>query len=223
MKTLYLENDLNIKGRLKVGFVDLYDRGGHKHRHTALEVPGYGLVPCARKLENDFSNETKGLVLVINEEDDKDKPFSSHIWISRSSVDVWDDLEKDNDENCIAQEDNQNNKLDEEFEQFLSTLDDIKEIADLSIHHYSLSMEEYCEKYKLDISKASETEDEIAIIIPYRKGKKHKKIALDERMTVLGGCLIDLEQIQFYRVYDVKYGNADAYMLDADWFLNFFY
>ena len=96
MKLLYLDK-LGISGHLKSGYVDLYDRGGNKHRVDALFVPGYDWVPCARKLLNNFTTDACYLALVLTE-GDPDTAYSSTIWITRpkvTSIEDWDELEED--------------------------------------------------------------------------------------------------------------------------------
>lgn len=86
MKNLVLNSDLNIFGLLKEGYVDLFDRGGNHYRHKALFVPRYGFVPCSRRLMADYTNDSKFLSIVINDQNDIDPPFCSDIWITRSSL-----------------------------------------------------------------------------------------------------------------------------------------
>lgn len=72
MKTTYL-SDLNIKGHLEEGTIELIDRGGHKHVVEALRVPGYGWIPCARKLLNNYTSEAEQLAIVVNDEEDENR------------------------------------------------------------------------------------------------------------------------------------------------------
>ena len=83
MKTVFLKGDLDLEGPLQTTYVDLYDRGGHKHHHKALVVPGFGSVPCSKRLENNFTNKAEELAIVMNDDEDKHPTFSSHIWITR--------------------------------------------------------------------------------------------------------------------------------------------
>ncbi len=86
MKTIFLKGDLGLKGPLQVTHIVLRDRGGNKHWHKALIVPGYGEVPCSRRLEEDFTNRAEKLALVMNDENDDNPTYSSHIWITKPKV-----------------------------------------------------------------------------------------------------------------------------------------
>ena len=101
MKILYLDK-LGISGNLKSGYVDLYDRGGNKHRVDALFVPGYDWVPCARKLLNNFTNDARYLALVLT-----NTTYTSTIWITRPKVtyiEDWDELEENDNEPFFVSE-----------------------------------------------------------------------------------------------------------------------
>lgn len=129
MKTIYL-CDIDIEGNLIEGQTKLVDRGGHTHVVPALMVPGYGWVPCSRKLLADFTNNAEKLALVINDEDDENPPYTSNIWITKpkayhgdwdsigcdeldddcedeSEVEYgnWDELEDDCDEEAVEEYD----------------------------------------------------------------------------------------------------------------------
>ena len=71
MKTIYLKGDLDLEGPLQTTYVDLYDWGGHKHHHKALVVPGFGTIPCSKRLENNFTNKAEELAIVMNDDEDK--------------------------------------------------------------------------------------------------------------------------------------------------------
>lgn len=88
MHNIYVKWDLNIEHLLKTGYVTLIDRGGKRNIHKALDVPGYGMVPCLRKLQNKFTTDPEHLVLVVTDFEDKDQPYTSDIWISRTEVTV---------------------------------------------------------------------------------------------------------------------------------------
>lgn len=86
MHNEYIKGDFNISHNLSQGYVTLYDRGGNHYKRLALDVPGYGLVPCSQKLLGDFTTDPEHLVLVINDENDIEPPYSSNIWISRTDI-----------------------------------------------------------------------------------------------------------------------------------------
>lgn len=106
MRTIFLE-DIGVTGKLKSGYIDLFDRGGNKYRREALFVPGYEWVPCSRKLCEDYTDEAKSLALVIIEEEDKNSAFSSPIWITRPKVTfagTWDEVDDGNNTSLYVSE-----------------------------------------------------------------------------------------------------------------------
>ena len=68
----------------KEGYIDLYGSTGKTYRCTALWVPGYGWVPCSRKLCGDFTTDSSKLRLVISSPDDVNPPVTSDVWITRA-------------------------------------------------------------------------------------------------------------------------------------------
>ena len=82
MHTVTLEKG----SKLKSGYIDLYGRTGIRYRNLALDVPGYGMVPCSRALSANFTNLSEKLMLVISDDDDEYKPVTSDIWITRSNI-----------------------------------------------------------------------------------------------------------------------------------------
>ena len=78
--------DLELTEPFKVGWIELRGFFGKKYIHKALNVPGYGWIPCSRKLQNDFTNDPKHLVIIISDKDDSDRPVTSDIWISRTGL-----------------------------------------------------------------------------------------------------------------------------------------
>lgn len=85
MTTVYL-NTLESSSALKAGYMNLYGSTGIRYRNRAIEVPGYGWVPCSRKLQSNFSTNPSELMLVISEPTDNERPVTSDIWITRSNV-----------------------------------------------------------------------------------------------------------------------------------------
>ena len=55
---------LNKGENYKKGYIDLYGRTGRRYRSMALEIPGYGMVPCSMKLCNDFTSLSDNLMIV---------------------------------------------------------------------------------------------------------------------------------------------------------------
>lgn len=85
MTTIYL-NNLSNSSALKAGYMNLYGSTGIRYRNRAINVPGYGWVPCSRKLQANFSTNPSELMLVISEPNDHGRPVTSDIWITRSNV-----------------------------------------------------------------------------------------------------------------------------------------
>lgn len=83
MKTIDLSN---IKGNLKEGTITLYGSTGLEYSNKALNVPGYGWVPCSKKLQSNFSTNPSCLMLVITEPQDTYRPVTSDIWVTRSNI-----------------------------------------------------------------------------------------------------------------------------------------
>lgn len=83
MKTIELSN---IKGNLRQGTITLIGSTGIQYRNQALQVPGYGWVPCSKKLQQNFTDLPNQLMLVITEPHDDYKPVTSDIWVTRSNV-----------------------------------------------------------------------------------------------------------------------------------------
>lgn len=82
MKSLNLKRHLGIEGKLKKGSVKLYGNNRKEYVNEALYVPGYGWVPCSRKLLDNFTTDSKDLMLVISDAEDSDRPVTSDIWIT---------------------------------------------------------------------------------------------------------------------------------------------
>lgn len=86
MHNLYIKWDLDIDDNLEIGYVTMVDRGGNFHRNKALNVPGYGFVPCSRKLRENFTTDPEHLVLVISDANDDNPSYTSNIWVSRTEI-----------------------------------------------------------------------------------------------------------------------------------------
>lgn len=64
------------------GYMNLYGSTGKCYRSLALEIPGYGMVPCSRKLCNNFTDRSDNLILVISDVNDENPPVTSSIWVT---------------------------------------------------------------------------------------------------------------------------------------------
>ena len=168
MKTVFLKGDLDLEGPLQTTYVDLYDRGGHKHHHKALVVPGFGAIPCSKKLESNFTNKAEELAIVMNDDEDKHPTFSSHIWITRPKVSYFGDW----DENMEDHADKKNVK-DGCLEAFESA-PTLKDETFISLYYASMSLAEYCEKYKKKKKKSFVLEYEPILVLPSRIGHGQK-------------------------------------------------
>lgn len=76
----------NLNRNLKQGVMTLTGRTGIHYRNAALEVPGYGWVPCSMKLQKHFTTDSSQLMLVISDSDDANRPVTSDIWVTRSNI-----------------------------------------------------------------------------------------------------------------------------------------
>lgn len=76
----------NVTDQIQTGYVTLYGKTGISYHNKALLIPGYGWVPCSKKLQGDFTTNPDSLMLVISDEDDDYRPVTSDIWVTRSNV-----------------------------------------------------------------------------------------------------------------------------------------
>lgn len=65
MKTVFL-SDLELDGEISRGYMTLIGSTGIHYRTPALNIPGYGWIPCSRKLKNFMTTDPDGLLLVIS-------------------------------------------------------------------------------------------------------------------------------------------------------------
>lgn len=65
---------------LEEGTVTLYGSTGIAYPTRALNVPGHGLVPCSRRLSEQFTNDSSKLVVVHST-----KYVTSDIWVTLSN------------------------------------------------------------------------------------------------------------------------------------------
>ena len=86
MTYIYPYHDLKLTEPFKVGWISLYGRWGKLYIHKALNVPGYGWIPCSTKLQLDFTNDPKHLVIIKSDQNDSDPPVTSDVWISRTGL-----------------------------------------------------------------------------------------------------------------------------------------
>lgn len=171
MKTIYLKGDLDLEGPLQTTYVDLYDRGGHKHHHKALVVPGFGTIPCSKRLENNFTNKAEELAIVMNDDEDKNPTFSSHIWITRPKVSYFGDWDEDMEDHA-----NETN-VDDGCLEALKAVPTLEAAAYLSLDYGSMSLFEYCEKYKLDFEKSFVLEYENILVLPKKMVVERKSLS----------------------------------------------
>lgn len=73
---------LNKGMNFKRGYINLYGSTGKCYRSLALDIPGYGMVPCSRKLCNNFTDCSDNLIIVISDEKDENPPVTSSIWVT---------------------------------------------------------------------------------------------------------------------------------------------
>lgn len=64
---------------LKEGFVTLIGSTGKAYRNRALEIPGFGMVPCSKRLKDNFTNDSTKLIVMI---DDEDQFVTSSTWVT---------------------------------------------------------------------------------------------------------------------------------------------
>ena len=219
MKTIYLKSELNLKGPLQITYMDLYDRGGHKHHHKALVVPGFGAIPCSKRLENNFTNKAEELAIVMNDDEDKHPTFSSHIWITRPKVSYSGDWDED-----IEDHANETN-VDDGYLEALESAPTLKDAAYISLYYESMSLNEYCDKYKLDFEKSFVLEYDNILVLPKRNGHGQKMLKLDEHMFIHGGFLLeDKEDAIDLSVIECDYApGVNGRLIDIDWFVGYYY
>lgn len=85
MTTIYLRN-LRSASEIEVGYMDLYGTTGKRYRNRAMNIPGYGWIPCSRRLQCDFTTDPTKLVVVISDPSDRNCCVTSNIWVTRSNV-----------------------------------------------------------------------------------------------------------------------------------------
>lgn len=76
----------------KKGYITLYSSTGKSYTNLALDIPGYGMVPCSMKLSRNFTNLSDNLMLVISEREDQYAPVTSAIWVTRRNYEIVDIL-----------------------------------------------------------------------------------------------------------------------------------
>lgn len=219
MKTIYLKGDLDLEGPLQTTYVDLYDRGGHKHHHKAIVVPGFGTIPCSKRLENNFTNKAEELAIVMNDDEDKNPTFSSHIWITRPKVSYFGDWDEDMEDHA-----NETN-VDDGYLEALKAAPTLEAAAYISLDYGSMSLTEYCEKYKLDFEKSFVLEYDNILVLPKKNGRGQKMLKLDEHMFIHGGFFLEeKEDVIGLSVIESDYDNGiNGRLIDIDWFVGYYY
>lgn len=85
MTTISLQH-LKSEASIEAGYMTLYGEYGKRYNNRALNIPGYGWVPCSRKLQMNFTTSPDELMLVISEPDDEYIPVTSEIWVTRTNI-----------------------------------------------------------------------------------------------------------------------------------------
>lgn len=86
MKSINLSDFINIPS-LEVGNIALRGTTGRIYNNQAIKIPGYGWIPCSRKLQANFSNKTNDLMLVILDTyEEQSEIVTSDIWVTRSNL-----------------------------------------------------------------------------------------------------------------------------------------
>lgn len=85
MTTVSLQHLSNI-GSIEAGYVTLYGESRKRYNNRALNIQGYGWVPCSRKLQSNFTTSPNELMLVISDRDDDYILVTSDIWVTRSNI-----------------------------------------------------------------------------------------------------------------------------------------
>lgn len=79
---------LNRGENYNKGYINLYGSTGRCYRSLALEIPGYGMVPCSIKLQDNFTNVSDDLIIIQSDEKDTKTPVTSSIWVTRKNSNV---------------------------------------------------------------------------------------------------------------------------------------
>jgi hypothetical protein len=79
---------LNKGENYNKGYINLYGSTGKCYRTLALDIPGYGMIPCSMKLRDNFTNTSDDLIIVMSDENDLSTPVTSHIWVTRKNTNV---------------------------------------------------------------------------------------------------------------------------------------
>ncbi len=82
MTTVYL-SQMKSRNKIRRGHVTLIGSTGIHYQNAALNIPGYGWVPCSKRLQSNMTTIPDELMLVISDKDDSYKPVTSEIWVTR--------------------------------------------------------------------------------------------------------------------------------------------
>lgn len=77
---------LDKYGPLKCGYIEVRGSTGIRYIDRALYVPKYGWVPCSIKLKNNFTNDPKKLMLVIEEHEDTENHITAKKWVTLNNI-----------------------------------------------------------------------------------------------------------------------------------------
>lgn len=82
MTTVYL-SQMKPRNEIRRGHVTLIGSTGIHYQNAALNILGYGWVPCSKRLQSNMTTNLDELMLVISDKDDSYKPVTSEIWVTR--------------------------------------------------------------------------------------------------------------------------------------------
>ena len=82
MTTVYL-SQMKSRNEIRRGQMTLIGSTGIHYQNAALNIPGYGWVPCSKKLQSNMTTNPDELMLVISDDDESYKPVTSDIWVTR--------------------------------------------------------------------------------------------------------------------------------------------
>lgn len=83
MKNEYIEHI--PQEEIKEGYIK-YKVGSKEYKKQALNIPGFGWVPCAKRLVENMTTDPKELVIVHMEPEDEET--GSDIWVTRTTTTI---------------------------------------------------------------------------------------------------------------------------------------
>ena len=73
------------KEEIKEGYIR-YKKRSKEYKRTALYIPGFGWVPCSKRLIDDMTTDPYELVVVHMEYEDEET--GSDIWVTRTTTEI---------------------------------------------------------------------------------------------------------------------------------------